>query len=105
MAEKIKTCPICGSESTVIRWEKDGNRTAYVKCHAGDCMGVEVCGRNREAVIEQAVIAWNRRPREEALERLLRDAHDRLLRKTALSDDGGIAFLNSVTAALREEKT
>jgi hypothetical protein len=46
--------------------------------------------------------AWNSRPREEALERLLREAHDRLLRKTGLNDGDGIAFLNSIDAALKE---
>jgi hypothetical protein len=63
MAEKLKACPFCGKpgervDGAIERWSGD------VFCSNDDCEATEIA---------LSIDVWNSRPREEALERLLRE--------------------------------
>lgn len=101
MSEKIKPCPFASVDNTglyhdlrIAVLDTEDYPAVVCSCGAAGATG---------ATPDEAIAAWNCRPREDRLVNLLREARGRLLQKTALTDDGGIAFLADVDAALKEE--
>jgi hypothetical protein len=94
--EKLKACPFCGGndigEDYVEAYSIDSSFSVFGCRTCGGCF-------REEAITEK----WNSRPREEALERLLREAREHIYR-FAMGESPSDAMLTvgAIDAALKE---